>query len=216
MKTVLAVLLAVNAGFAAGAVYVRADRGLVVLGNDFLERTISVADVDVGTRALVNKISGRSYSLRGAEFEARLNYERVGYSFGNENPRVVTATGAKVASQSIDDVAGGGKRVTLHLAPIRGVAVDLIYELKPDDYYTRQWVHIGKPQQGTYFVDWLAPAKNEWGAARFSMGGFGQPVFAEDLFLGEEYPSSVNTAEGEEVTLGGSIGLNVGDGGFTS
>src|ERR1035438_1385866 len=80
---------------AAGPVEVRASPSAIVLANDYLERTISVADGDVGTRQLLNKITGRAYALRGSEFEIKLNYERVGYSFGNENPRAFTATEAR-------------------------------------------------------------------------------------------------------------------------
>jgi hypothetical protein len=209
-------LYAAAAGMAAGPVYVRTTASAIVLGNDFLERTISIADGDAGTRQLVNKITGSAYALRGAEFELKLTTERVGYSFGGENPRVVTAAGMRVASHQAEDTAGGGKRVTLHLAQARGMAVDVVYELKPDDFYTRQWIHIAKPGQGTYFIDWVAPAKNEWGVPRFSLGGYGQPLFADDLFLGLEYPTGINSVSGAEVTLGGYVGIDIPTEGFTS
>ena len=209
-------LCAAAAGLAAGPVYVHDTAPAIVLGNDFLERTISTADGDAGTRQFLNKITGRAYALRGPEFELKLTTERVGYSFGSENPRVVTAAGMRVASHKVDDTPGGGKRVTLHLAQDRGMAVDAVYELQPGDFFTRQRVHIAKPAQGTYFIDWLAPAKNEWGVPRFSLGGFGQPLFAEDIFLGLEYPTGINTISGGEVTLGGYVGVNIPAEGFTS
>jgi hypothetical protein len=201
---------------AAGPVEVRTSPASIVLANDYLERTISIADGDVGTRRLVNKISGRAYSLRGGEFEVKLNYERVGYDFGSENPRAITAAGARVAGRDIDDTPAGGKRVTLHLAPLQGAAVDLVYELNPADFFTRQWLRVAKPTRGTLYLEWVAPASNEWGVPRFALGGFGQPLFAEDLFLGLEYPTGLNTVAGAEVTLGGNVGLNVPDGGYTS
>jgi len=220
MKTPIAALaiplLCLQALSAAGPVEVRTSASAIVLANDYLERTISLADGDVGTRQLLNKISGRAYSLRGKEFEIKLNYERVGYSFGSENPRVFTAAEAHVASRDVTDTPAGGKRVTLHLAPARGAGIDLVYELNPGDFFTRQWLRIAKPQQGTLFLEWVAPASNEWGVPRFSLGGFGQPLFAEDLFLGLEYPTGINTADGAEVTLGGNVGLNIPDGGYTS
>jgi hypothetical protein len=46
-------------GMAAGPVYVREDGATLAVGNDFLERTISVADGEVGTVRFLNKISGR-------------------------------------------------------------------------------------------------------------------------------------------------------------
>ena len=128
-RSILLFFLAAATVLAAGPVYVHTTGSAIVIGNDYLERTISIADNDVGTRQLLNKLTGRAYSLRGDEFELRLNYERVGYSFGNENPRVVTAAGARLASRNIEDTPAGGKRVTLHLAPARGATIDLVYEL---------------------------------------------------------------------------------------
>jgi hypothetical protein len=52
----------------------------------------------------------------------------------------------------------------------------------------------------------VAPASNEWGVPRFTLGGFGQPLFAEDLFLGLEYPTGLNTTHGAEVKLGSNVG----------
>src|ERR1035438_9653196 len=86
-------LCAAAAGRGGGRVYVRDTASAIVLGNDFLERTISTADGAAGTRQVLNKITGRAYALRGPEFELKLTTERVGYSFGSENPRVVTGGG---------------------------------------------------------------------------------------------------------------------------
>jgi hypothetical protein len=216
-KLTLAIpILVAQTLFATGPVDVRTSASSIVLANDFLERTISIADGDIGTRQLLNKITGRAYSLRGNEFQIKYNGEHLGYDFGDENPRAFTAAGARIASRSIDNTPAGGKRLTLHLAPIHNVAIDLIYELNPGDFYTRQWLHISKPQQGTLFLEWVAPASNEWGVPRFTLGGFGQPLFAEDLFLGLEYPTGINTVAHSEVTLGGNVGLNIPDGGYTS
>jgi hypothetical protein len=209
-------LLLVRALSGAGPVEIRTNASSIVLANDYLERTISTADSDLGTRQLLNKITGRAYSLRGSEFEINFNGERVGYNFGGENPRTLTAAGARLNGRNVDDTPTGGKRVTLHLAPARNIAVDLVYELNPGDFFTRQWLHIAKPQQGTYFLEWVVPSSNEWGVPRFTLGGFGQPLFAEDLFLGLEYPTGQNTVAHNEVTLGSNVGMNIPDGGYTS
>jgi len=201
---------------AAGPVEVRTTPSSIVLANDFLERTISIAGGDIGTRQFVNKITGRAYALRGNEFEVKFNGEYVGYDFGDENPRTFTAAGARIASRNVEDTPAGGKRLTLHLTAARNAAIDLVYELNPGDFFTRQWIHIAKPQQGTLFLEWVAPASNEWGVPRFTLGGFGQPLFAEDLFLGLEYPTGLNTTHGAEVKLGSNVGMNIPDGGYTS
>ena len=223
MKSVRSIALpilficAAAAGHAAGPVYVRATASTIVLGNDFLERTISIADGDLGTRQFVNKITGRAYALRGAEFDVKLDVEAVGYAFGGENPREFTAANMRAGAHQVNDTPGGGKRVTLRLSQAHGIALDLVYELQPADFFTRQWLHIPKfAGPGTYFLDWVAPAQNEWVTPRFSLGGYGQPLFGEDLFLGLEYPTSRNTVSGNEVALGGYVGLDIPADGFTS
>ena len=206
---------------AAGPVYVREAGTALVLGNDFLERTISIADGSVGSTALVNKITGRTCALGGGEFELRLIYERVGYTFGAENPMVVTAAWLRVASRGVVRLAGGGQRLILRLQPGEGwkghwVGVDLFYELRPEDFFMRQWLRVFRPEQGSYFIDWVSAARNKWGRAAFSLGGFGQPLLSDDLFLGLEYPTGINTAEGGEAALGRYVGLAVPAEGYTS
>ncbi len=216
----LLLLLALNA-WAAGPVYVRETGTAVALGNDFLERTISIAEGSVGTLGLLNKITGRSYALGGAEFELRLIYERVGYAFSDENPMVVTSAGLRVASHRVEQLAGGGKRLVLRLEPATGwtrhwIGIDLYYELLPDDFYMRQWLRVAGPEPGSYFVDWVSVARNRWGLTPFSLGGFGQPLFSGDLFLGLEYPTGINSAENGEASLGRYVGLAVPAEGYTS
>jgi hypothetical protein len=213
-------LLAVGAR-AAGPVYVRETGTAVALGNDFLERTISTAEGSVGTIGLLNKITGRSYAMGGSEFELRLIYERVGYAFGDENPMVVTAAGLRVASHRVEPLAGGSKRLVLRLEPGSGwtrhwIAIDLYYELRPEDFYMRQWLRVVRPGEGSYFVDWVSVARNHWGLTAFSLGGFGQPLFSEELFLGLEYPTGIDTAENGETKLGRYVGLAVPAEGYTS
>jgi hypothetical protein len=210
-----ALFLSAVARLAAGPVYVRETATSLVLGNDYLERTISTGGA-AGTTGFLNKITGNRYPVRGGEFEIRFILERVGYNFGNENPSVWTAASLRVAGQSVEDAAGG-KRVVLHLArPGHSPEVDLFYELKPDDFFTRQWLTLRKPTEGTWFVDWVSVFKSEWGLAHFSLGGYGQPLLADDLFFGLEYPTGINRAEGARVNLGGRVGLNVSEEGFTS
>ncbi len=66
----IACLFQAAAAFAAGPVYLRESGSSLVLGNDYLERTISIAEGQAGTTRFVNKITGRAYSLGGPEFES--------------------------------------------------------------------------------------------------------------------------------------------------
>ncbi len=202
----------------AGPAYVHDQGATIAIGNDSLERVISYADGAIGTVSLRNKISGREYVLGGNEFEIRLIAEHVGYDFGTENPVLVTASRMRVAGHRVVDLAGGGKRFVLQLEARHDVlpAIDLIYEIAPNDFFTRQRVRISKPEHGTYFIDSIAVASNDWGLPRFSLGGYGQPLFNGDLFLGLEYPTGANRAEGGAVSLAYTIGQDIPEGGYTS
>ena len=80
------------------------------------------------------------------------------------------------------------------LGPDVGVEVTLVYELKPNDFYSRKWISLRKTIVGTPFVSAVAVEKNNWHyPASFFLGGFGRPLLADDLFAGLEYPSSLDS-----------------------
>ncbi len=218
---ILSLLLAVQSLPAAGPVVVTEQGSLARLSNDFLERDIDASGGVIQTVRLVNKLTGRVHEARGDEFELNLTFERLGYTFGSENPLVLTAKDFRVKDHSVQD-AGGGKRLVYHLALDRepqaktGLEATLVYELKPQDFFTRQWLELKTMGTGTYFINSLALGKNLWPGEVFVLGGFGQPLFASDLFLGLEYPSSLNTAQGSAVSLAIVVGLDIPPGGYTS
>jgi hypothetical protein len=207
---------------AATPVTVREQGAMLSLSNDYLERTIEVTDGSVHTVRLVNKLSARTHEVRGDEFEVKLIYERVGYNFGGENPLVLTSRDLLVKGHEIQDAPGGGKRAVYHLAlphspqEKTGLEATLTYELRPDEYYTRQWIELKTTGKGTFFIDSLAAAKDDWPADSFRLGGFGQPLFSGDLFMGLEYPTSINTALQPSVSLGVIVGLNIPPEGYAS
>jgi hypothetical protein len=221
----LAVLLpwfALAGAQGAGPVIVREHARAVTIANDFLERTIDFTDAIVHTERLVNKISGRTYEVCGDEFEIKLNFEYLTYTFGSENPLRLTSRDFTAAPPRIDNAPDGGKRLFFPLKLKRPAQEEttlqaaMVYELQPKDFYTRQWLELRVIGTGTYFIDSLAVAKNQWASARFNLGGFGQPLFARDLFLGLEYPTSLNTVAGPTVALASIVGLDIPPEGFTS
>ncbi len=206
----------------AGPVTVNEQGPRLTLGNDFLDRTIEVSDGSVHTVSLRNKLSGRTHEVRGEEFELKLIYERVGYTFGGENPLVLTSRDLQVKSHRVENEPDGGKRAVYQLVlphspqEKTGLEATLIYELKPEDSFTRQWMELKTIGIGTFFIDSLAPSVDEWPGERFRFGGFGQPLFTDDLFMGREYPTSLNLAHHSAVSLGGVVGLDIPQEGYTS
>ncbi len=207
---------------ATGPVTVTEQGKRLTLGNDFLDRTLEILDGSVRTVSLRNKLSGDTHKVRGYEFELKLVYERVGYTFGGENPLVLNSRDLPVRTYYVEDEPDGGKRAVYQLAlphspqEKTGLEASIIYELKPDDFFTRQWIELKTTGTGTFFIDSLVPSKDEWPGENFRLGGFGQPLFTDDLFMGLEYPTGINDAQLSVASLGGVVGLDVPQEGYTS
>ncbi len=212
-------LLSLTVCLCAGPAYVRTDANRFILGNDYLQRTIQITDAHVSTIEFENKLSGRTYSVEGSEFALELNWEPLDYEKGAENPWKLNTTSFQVDSHAVLDLASGGKQLIITLSNHdRKPAIEarLIYEILPNDRYTRQWLQIHTKGPGELFVNYAAPQSNIWPAVTPSLGGFGQPVFSKDLFWGLEYPSGLNRIAGHEISLGSYVGLNIPAEGFTT
>ncbi len=222
------VILAAGMAVAAAppGVYVRHVAGVYALGNRYLQRDIAVTGGVVGTTAIENKLDHRVYSVAGGEFHLQLIRERVGYAYGEQNPWTLTARDFIAGPPAITDLPGGGRRLAFPLRPRRlrvgyqpGLAVTLVYQLRPGDFYTRQWLTLKTSGTGTYFMDRIAVFRDRVGIARFRLGGFGQPLFTRDLFFGLEYPTGINRAEPGDapaplVTLGRVVGEDIPAAGY--
>lgn len=205
--------LGIPAAFAVGPVTVTKRGTEIQLGNDYLERTIDFGGGVVRTTSFLNKVSGRVWAIKGDEFEVRLIIEK--YRADDKNPVILTSNDFHLVNYSVHDEGDGGKRVVFQLSR-PGLNATLVYELKPQDFYMRKWIRLENAGSGTPFIDWIAVEKNCWYPRAFSLGGFGQPLLAKDLFLGLEYPSSVNTAANSLVTLGYYVGMDIPHEGFKS
>ncbi len=173
-------LRAPHLAFAGGSVTVNESGNAVSLSNDYLERTLQVTDGVVTTTQLWKKISHRLYSLSGDEFELRLNFQDT--SAERESLLALTSRNFAIVDRKVEALEGGGRRVLFHLASCHplseyaGVEVAIVYELNPEDYYTRQWIELKPTGKGSCFTDSVWVHKNKWGLATFSHGGFGQAL----------------------------------------
>lgn len=218
-----AAVLALAAGAAAqNGAYARHAGDLIVLGNRYLQRDIAVENGVVGTVAIHNQLTHRVYAFSGGEFQLRLIRERVGYWWGGQNPWVLTARDFSAGPPVITAEPGGGQQVTFRLRlrqpATPGLTVALHYALRPGEFYTRQWLVLKTRGVGTYFMDWVAPFRDQAGTGPFRLGGFGQPLYTNDLFFGLAYPTADNRATpisgGERVTLGRVVGEDIPAAGY--
>lgn len=199
--------------------YVRSEAQRFVLGNEYLERTVSLVNGHPATTQFENKLSGRSYAVGGDEFELDLIWERLGYEPGSQNPWRLTSSDFKVDGNRVEDAGNGAKRLIFSLSNRDrepALHVDLVYEIASGQPYTRQWLQLKTEGRGSLFVHYAAVQTNEFPGAKFELGGFGQPIYSNDLFWGLEYPSGLNRFHGSAVSLGSFVGLKVQPEGFTT
>lgn len=205
----------VGLGFAAGPVNVERSGPATEISNDDLAQVVKVKNGVVETTRFLNKLSNHVYSVWGDDFRIKLSYEWSGNGFGS-NTTTLTDKDFKVENESIEDAPNQGKRVTYRLATRRNfegggpkLEVDLVYELLPSQFYIRKWLVLKVSGTGALFIDRLAVESDHWSVLDFRLGGSGQPLFADDLFMGLEFPTSVNTANDSIVNLGRLVGRNV-------
>jgi hypothetical protein len=202
-------LLSTGALFGAIPVSVTKNGTVIQFANEYLARTIDFGGGTVRTIGFLNKISGRFFAVRGDEFELRLSGEQ--FRGDGKNPITLTSRDFHLVAESVVNDDTGGKRVVFHLIHAAYPEIDatLIYQLEPKDFYTRKWMKLETKKKGNLFLNSVAVEKNNWYPGSFSLGGFGQPLLADDLFAGLEYPSSYNTAVHSSVTLGYFVGINL-------
>ncbi|MBM4083143.1 MAG: hypothetical protein FJ278_25775, partial [Planctomycetes bacterium] len=173
-------VLAVLALIAVGTV-LHAQPSQVVLRNAHLERVI-VAEPYLRTASIVNKLSRETLALTSEEF-------RLDLDGGNLR---LTARDFKAGPPKTETLADGAQRVTFQLRhEASGIAVQLCYELKAQDFYTRKWLVVDAPKNRLDSVDVEAFQTDRPLATAGTERG--QPVLiGNQVFGGLEYPVGEN------------------------
>jgi hypothetical protein len=203
-----------------GPVQIARNGDLITLSNDYLERLLQTTDGTLSSARFTNRPSHRTYTLRGDEFEIDLVFGQL--HSDSEMPQRISSRDLKVSSLETADTPQGGRRILVHLDPrhpisgYTGLEVTAIYELNPGDFYTRQWIQLKITGKGTLFLHAVWPHVSHWSPSLFRLGGLGEPLLSDDLFLGLEYPSSLNTECRGDVKLGSIVGSNIPPEGYTS
>jgi hypothetical protein len=184
----------------------------VSIGNPYLERAFEIRDAKVRTVSILNKRTHRLYPVESREFELKLVWERAGYDHGWENPVVLTADDFKL--RGFDQRPG---ELVFHFANNwLSVEADLTYTLSGSDFYLRKQLAVRSVGRNTHFIDEVALESMRLAGAAFEHGGFGQPLYAGDLFLGVEYPGGYNTAPDGAIRLWYSCGQTTSNTAFTT
>lgn len=169
----------------------------ISIGNPSIERVFELRDGKLRTVSIHNKRTGRMYAVDSREFELKLVWERVSYDHGYENP--VTLTANDFTLTNFERKPGA---LVFHLAnKWLSVEADLTYTIAEDDFYLRKQLAVRSVGRNTHFIEEIALESMRLACAGFEYGGFGQPLYAGDLFLGVEYPGAYNSAQDGAVRL---------------
>jgi hypothetical protein len=158
----------------------------VSLSNRYLERTFEISENRVRTVSLYNRLDHRLYPVDSQEFELTLIQEARWFAPGQENP--VRLTGDDFLLRGFDKT---GDSLTFHLTnKLFHLDIDMVVRLAPNDFYLRKWLEIRSTDGFVQFLDHIAVEKFSIAGVKSEHGGFGQPVYADSLFYGLEYPAS--------------------------
>ena len=186
------------------------------IGNDYIERVISINPKDIGTNEIKNKISGKTYHVKSDVFGLQIVFTGVGPAYGKnqngENDVVLTAKDFAFTGYKETDEENGLKKLSLGFKfdwEMTGFRLNVNYEISPERFSLRKWIEISDTSYGVQFLDRIYVESLTFQDKDFSRGQFGQPVFNNDLFLGVEYPTVENEISGNKLRIGYVVGEDI-------
>ncbi len=188
----------------------------ISIGNEYIERVISINPENIGTTEFINKLSGNTYKVKSDVFALQIVFSGMGPAYGKaqngENDGILTAKDFEFTGYNESDVNNGGKRLTLSFKfdwEMTGFRLNVNYEIYPGKFTLRKWIEVRDTSYGVQFLDRIYVESLTFNKNDFTRGQFGQPVFNNDLFLGVEYPTVENKISGNTVRIGYVVGENI-------
>ncbi len=160
------------------------------VGNPFIEIVFHQSRGTLTPVSLVNKISQTRYPLGGDFFEVLIHYPGAEITPDPETPSRLTMgtmifNGWESTQENLNvqnRFHFSGKDVDIFLT--LGIPTD-----KPFFHTGLEIINLGSDQ---LFLEKAIVLSLNLGGAQLTLGGFGQPVYGEDIFFGVEYPSAYN------------------------
>jgi hypothetical protein len=177
------------------------------VANDAMARTVVVENGRITGSVTENLRTGALTNLPGHEFAMTVVTPEVRIT-----PLPSNVVRLDVQNSVVDSVHQHAADLTLFLSSERAPFLfELIYTASPKHpvvHKTLRWRQSDGAVDMPWFVEelWLEDALPD--AASMTGGGYGQPVFTDDLFWGIEYPASVAAVEEGRLRLSYDIGRN--------
>ena len=217
MKIIFLLLLIsfANSVFGQNTSYIKENESALKIGNQFIERTITILDNKPGTSEIINKLSGQHYSLTSNEFSLDIVFAGFGPALGKnqngENPSAITSKNFQYDGYNILNNDNCKTLVLKYSLKdyLYSFYIDLYYKVVDNEPYIRKWIEISDSSEGIHFLDKINVEDFNFSNPKFSHGEFGQPVFNKDIFLAVEYPAVQNLINENQIKIGYVIGKKI-------
>ncbi len=173
----------------------------ITIGNDYLARTISVANAKLRTVRLYNKLSGEKLPVRGPEFALTLRLDSKDVHFTSD---------AFTPREPRHERAGDAVRLLVECAAEQppGLRVAVEYLLGDNDWFLRKRL-TASTLHGRPLLLRLDVEQLQLGGEPKVKGGLGKPIYLGSSFFGLEYPAGYQTFHDGIVELSHFPGRNL-------
>jgi len=215
-KLFVLLLILKTVSFGQNEAYVNKNNNTIIIGNKFLERTITISPEKTSTTEIINKLSGTDYKVHSDEFLLRVVFSGIGPTYSKnqngENPVDLTTKDFQFTGSNSSDLKDGGKKLSLNYSfnfDVTKFRLCVNYEIYPENNFMRKWIEVADSSWGLDFLSKIYLEDMDFSASDFSHGQFGQPVLNKDIFFAVEYPSVENEIKGSKAKSGYLVGFKI-------
>ncbi|MEC0089690.1 discoidin domain-containing protein [Paenibacillus macquariensis] len=194
------VSVTIDTGVANSGLTVTQNGDSIIIGNWYMDRVFNITGNKVITKQIVNKSSGETANVKaGEEFIIHL-----------DNSTRLQASDLTLSTWEVLDGEGGSKTLVFRFAPKNQITVSLFVAMNPDDHFMRKHLEI-QSENPNFTVSRIELESLDipgpfWSTPVSGRMGFGQPVYANDLFFGVEFPGADNKLVSQKVVSAYSMG----------
>lgn len=168
----------------------------LVIGNPQFQWTFSTDSCILRPLTYENKLSRNKYALSGPLFSLALTLPGEGITPPEVVPQVLTNKNFIIDKIKIQTLPQG-KRADIYLS---GATLQLIYSISINNNspVSRIDLKVSAFSQQYPFLEKLSVLKIRFKGMGGVLGGFGQPVYGRDLFIGVEFPAAYAQVKNED------------------
>lgn len=163
-------------------------------GNSAFEFILNASDCSLSPELLTNKLSQNKYSLSGNLFGLNITFPGEGITPPKNVPQLFVANDF-ILDQIKKNKTSNGLRINLYLS---GQGLKVIYTIDIPD--NKPFFSISLKVKDNADLSPFLEKISVWNVKLSGLqpiyGGFGQPIYGDDLFMGVEFPAAHNESNG--------------------